>query len=93
MLNYPICYTLKHTHIFSLSETHINNSTPTQLLKFRGTPSLTKTDVGTHGDVAVYIKDCKPFIKRTDLKINKLESIWLEINFPNTENFVISVWY
>ena len=22
-----------------------------------------------------------------------MESIWLEINFPNTENFVISVWY
>ena len=92
MLNYPIFYTLTNTHIFSLSETHINNSTPTQLLKFRGTTSLTKTEVGTHGGVAVYITDCKPFIKRTDLKINKLESIWLEINFPNTESFLISVW-
>ena len=27
------------------------------------------------------------------MQINELECIWLKINFPNTKNFLISVWY
>ena len=94
MLNFPLFYTLTKTYIFSLSETHIDNSTPTQLLEISCYTLINKNrDVGTHGGVTVYIKDAIPFIRRTDLEINELECIWLEMNFPNTKSFLISVWY
>ena len=81
------------THIFSLSETHIDNSTPTQIFEIPGYNFINKYRyVGTHGSVAVYIKDGIPFIIRAGLKINELECIWFEINFPNTKSFLITVW-
>ena len=90
MVNYPLFY----THIFSLSETHIDNSTPTQLFETPGYTFTNKNrDVGTHGVITIYIKDGIPFIKRTDLEVNELQCIWLEINFPNTKSFLFSVWY
>ena len=33
-----------------------------------------------------------PFNRRADLEINELECIWLEINFPNRNSFIVSVW-
>ena len=94
MLNYSLFYTLTKTHIFTLSETHIDNSTPTQLFEIPGYTFINKNrDIGTHGGVALYIKDGIPFIRRTDLEVNELECIWLEINFPNTKSFLFSVWY
>ena len=62
--------------MFSLSETHIDNSTPTQLFKIRGYNFINKNrDEGTHTGVAVYIKDGIAFIRRTDLEVNELECI------------------
>ena len=82
LLNYPFFNTL--TKRFSLSETHIDNSTPTQLFEIPGYIFISKNrDVGTHVGVAVYIKDGIPLFRRTDLKVN----------FPNTKSFPISVWY
>ena len=49
--------------------------------------------VGLHCSVVIYITDDIPFIRRIDLEVNELECIWLEINFPNTKGFLISVWY
>ena len=51
-----------------------------------------KRDVSTHGGTH-YIKDGITFIRRTDLEINELECIWLEINFPNTKSFPNNAWY
>ena len=94
MLNYSLFYTLTKTYIFTLSETHIDNSTPTQLFEIPGYTFINKNrDIGTHGGVALYIKDGIPFIRSTDLEVNGLECIWLEINFPSTKSFLISVWY
>ena len=94
LLNYPLFYTLTKTHIFCLSEMHIHNSIPAQLFEIPGYTFINKNkDAGTHGGVAVYIKDSIPFIRRTDLEINELKCIWLEINLPNTKSFLISVWY
>ena len=87
-------HTHKNTHMFSLNETHIENSTPTQLFEIPGYTFINKNrDVGTHGGVAIYIKDSIPFTRRTDLEVNELQCIWLEINFPNTKSFLFSVWY
>ena len=84
--------THKYTHVFSLSEMHIDNSTPTQLFETPGYTFIHKNrDVGTHGCIAIYIKDGIPFIRRTDLEVNELECVWLEINFPNTKSFFIIV--
>ena len=92
LLNYPFFNTL--TKRFSLSETHIDNSTPTQLFEIPGYIVISKNrDVGTHVGVAVYIKDGIPLFRRTDLEVNELECIWLEVNFPNTKSFPISAWY
>ena len=87
-------HTHKNTHIFSLSETYIDNLTATQLFEIPGYSFINKDrDVGSHGGLVIYIKDGIPFIRRTDLEFNELECIWLEINFPNTKSFLISVWY
>ena len=87
-------HTHKNTHIFSLSETYIDNLTATQLFEIPGYSFINKDrDVGTHGGLVIYTKDGIPFIRRTDLEFNELECIWLEINFPNTKSFLISVWY
>ena len=87
-------YKHKNTHIFSLSETHIDNSTPSQLFEIPGYTFVYKNrDTGTYGGVAAYIKDGIPFIRRTDLENADLECIWLEINFPNTKSFLLSIWY
>ena len=40
-------HTHKNTHIFSLSETHIDNSTPTQLFEIPGYTSLAKIEALT----------------------------------------------
>ena len=86
--------THENTHIFSLTGTHINNSIPKQLFKIPEYNLINKNrDFGTHGGVTIYTKDGIPFIRRTDLEVNELECIWLEINFPNTKGFLISVWY
>ena len=78
--------THKNMQIFSLSKTHTDNATPTQLFEIPGYTFINKSrDVGTHGGIAIYIKDGIPFIRRTDLEVNELECIWLEINFPNTK--------
>ena len=85
-------HTHKKTHVFSLGETHINNSTPTQLFEIPGSTLINKSrDVGTHGGVAIYINDGIPFIRRTDLGVDELKCIWLEINFP-TQKVSLSVY-
>ena len=72
----------------------IDNSAPTQLFEIPGWNFINKNrDVGTHGGIAIYIKDDIPFIRKTDLEVNELECVWLQINFPNTKTFLISVWY
>ena len=87
-------HTQKNTHIFSLSETHIDNSTPTQIFEIPGYSFINKNrDTGTFGGVAVYIKDSIPFVRRIDLETDKLECIWLEIKFPKTKSFLVSIWY
>lgn len=87
-------HTHKNTHIFSLSETHINNATPSQHIDISGYRFVNKNrDVGSHGGVAAYIKDGIPFKRRTDLENSELECIWLEINFPKTKSFLLSIWY
>ena len=90
LLIYPLFYTLTKIHMYFLS---VNYSTPTQLFKIPGYTFINKNrDVANHSGVAVYIKDDIQFIRRTDLEINELECIWLEINFPNRKNVLISVW-
>ena len=50
-------HTYKNTCI-SLSERHIDSSTPTQLFEIPGYTFINKNrDVGTHGGIAIYIKD------------------------------------
>ena len=91
---FTLLHTHKNTHIFSPSETHIDNSTPTQLFEIPGYTFINKNrGVGTYRGVAIHIKDGIPFIRRTDLEVNELECIWLETNFSNTKSFLFSVWY
>ena len=42
---YSLFYTFTKIHIFTLSETHIDNSTPTQLFEIPDKPSLTKIEI------------------------------------------------
>ena len=59
----------KNVHIFSLSETHINDSTLTQIFEIPGYSFIHKNrGIGSHGGVGAYIHDSIPFKRRTDLE-------------------------
>ena len=84
----------KNIHMFSLSETHIDRSIPTQIFEIPGYSFVNKNrETGISGGVAVYVKDGIPFVRRTDLETDRLECIWLEIKFPKTKSFLVSIWY
>ena len=84
----------KKFHIFSLSETHIDDCSSSQIFKIPGYSFIHKDrENGSHGGVATYINESIPYTRRTDLKVKHLECIWLEIKFPHTKSFLFSVWY
>ena len=45
------------------------------------------------GGILIYIKDNIPFQHRLDLNVNFLESVWIEIMFPQTKSFLINFVY
>ena len=86
--------TYKDVHILSLSETHLDSSTPDDLLKIPGYTFIKRNRTnGSHGGVGVYIKDNVPYIRRNDLEAGNLECIWLEILFPKTKGLLIGIFY
>ena len=86
--------TYKDVHIFLLRETHLNISTPDDLLDIPGYTFIKRNrSKGSHGGVGVYIKDNVPYIRRNDIEAENLECIWLEILLPKTKGLLIGIFY
>ena len=80
--------------IFSLSETSISEDFHNAFFDIRGN-SFIKRDrkSGQGGGVRLYIRDGINFARRTDLKNDETESLWVEIHLKNTKPFIFGTIY
>ena len=67
----------RKTHFLSLSETHLDNTTPNELFKIPGYNFVRKNRKnGKHGGVGAFVHESIPYIRREDLESEKLECLW-----------------
>ena len=45
------------------------------------------------GGIVIYISESIPYKRRLELESNTMESVWIEISFPNTKSFLINCIY
>ena len=45
------------------------------------------------GGILVYISNKLPYVRRSDLESNDLETLWIQINFKNSKPFLIGFIY
>ena len=81
-----ILMNFKDIHMFTLSETHLNEENSPLLadisgfkLAYRNRPN------GTYGGVAAFISDRVQWIRRHDLEHTELECLWIEVLINNAK--------
>jgi hypothetical protein len=81
--------------VLAFTETWLNASIPSSDLLIPNFHNpLRKDRTGdSHGGVILYIKDSIPCLRRPDLELNNLESIWVELKLPGRKNILLSVFY
>ena len=66
--------------IITLSETHLSNTVPNDIFSIQGFHDLVRKDRdGLGGGVAVYVKECLSFVRKSQYESNLVEAIWLDI--------------
>ena len=71
--------------IFGICETFLSESVPNDLLNINGF-SFERRDRGREGGgILVYIANSISYKRRTDLETNSTESIWIQVNIPNSK--------
>jgi len=91
-----IKYVLSHSkiHILGLCETFLNKEIQDSDLQIPNFNCIRRDrDSRKGGGIVVYIKDNIPFQHKLDLNTCSLESVWIEIMFPNTKSFLINFIY
>ena len=81
-------------HIFGLIETFLNAEILDNDIQIPNY-NIIRRDRNNRkgGGILIYIKDNIPFQHRLDLNVNFLESVWIEIMFPQTKSFLINFVY
>ena len=80
--------------IFSITETHINDTVKNSDLNIPGyTIERRDRENGPHGGVVLYIRDDLTYQRRTELEVAGLECIWIEILIPNTKSVLLAAMY
>ena len=91
-----IKYVLSHSkkHILGLCETFLINEIQDSEIQIPNFNCIRRDrDNRKGGGIVVYIKDNIPFKHRLDLNTCSLESVWIEIMFPNAKSFLINFIY
>lgn len=92
-----IKFHFKHTvrpDICGFCETFLTENTTNAELNINGYSAERKDRVSKKGGgLVIYIAEKIPYKRRTDLEINNIESIWIEITYPNTKSFLINYVY
>jgi hypothetical protein len=78
--------------ILSFTETWLNHSTPDRDIKLDSinVPLSKERAESSYGGVAVYIKEAVHYERKTDLEINGLECVWVELKIIKEKRYV---WY
>ena len=88
-----IALELNKFDVITLSETWLDDSINSSDLLIPNYHPPSRLDRNRHGGgVAVYISKHIPFIDRTDLLVNNLEAVWVEIIF-NNKKILIGTFY
>jgi exonuclease III len=89
-----ILMNFKDIHMFTLSETHLNEENSPLLadisgfkLAYRNRPN------GTYGGVAAFISDRVQWIRRHDLEHPELECLWIEVLIKNAKSILVGTIY
>ena len=78
--------------ICGFTETFLTNLTDDARINVNGYNLFRKDRAqGAGGGILIYVLDKWNVIRRTDLESERLETVWLEITFPNTKS--LFVWY
>ena len=84
----------KSKFILTLSETHTNSTTNSELFKMPGFQFIRKDRPdGIGGGVAIYLSDDIKWKRRPDLETPEIECIWVEIEIFKGKNFVVGCIY
>ena len=68
-------------HIICLTDTHLGNSIDSASIHFQGfDPPIRKDRSQNCGVVMIYMSSLLKYTRREDLKIQRLETVWIEVN-------------
>ena len=81
--------------VISFSETWLNPCVDISEVAFERFHKPERKDRSSdkHGGVIVYVRETLSYIRRHDLEINGLESIWIELRLPQRKNVLFGVFY
>ncbi|VDI44334.1 Hypothetical predicted protein [Mytilus galloprovincialis] len=76
-------------------ETFLNDEIGTETLQIEGYKIERKdrNAINYGGGVIAYIRNSVCHQRRIDLEISSIESLWIEIKFPNTNSILIGIFY
>ena len=78
----------------TLSETHTQNTDNFEIFSIPGYHYIGKSrTAGTGGGVGLYISNKQDFVRRKDLELTEIESIWIEIRIKKSKNILLCATY
>jgi exonuclease III len=80
--------------VICISESHLDKSIDNDKIKLKGFQNPVRLDRNRHGGgVNIYVKKILYYKVRTDLSVNNLEILWVELRISNNEFFLAGVIY
>ena len=80
-------------HILALNETKLDPNYPQELTHFQGYQQERRERTCNGGGVSIYIRDSIKYKKRSDVPIDDLEIICIEVEPPKSMSFLVLAWY
>ena len=80
--------------VICISESHLDKSIDNDKIKLKCFQNPVRLDRNIHGGgVNIYVKKILYYKVRTDLSVNNLEILWVEIRISNNDKFLVAVIY
>jgi hypothetical protein len=78
--------------VICISESHLDKSIDNDEIKLKSFQNPVRLDRNRHGGgVTIYVKNSLYYKVRTDLLVNNLEILWVEIRNSNNDKFLVGV--
>ena len=78
--------------VFGLSETWLHDSVPTGELAVSGFRTHRRDRGGRGGGLLVYVSECMISIRRHDLEVADLETLWIEMRLRKTKILISNLY-